>query len=181
MDMLPDSDRLFLSFLLGNGVVLLLVWAVARWRRIDPFHRFPYHPRCAWLVVAFPLLLIAQSIASRYSPIPADPTMDALLTGWPVWQLVVAIVLVAPLVEEYIFRGVALVWLRRYFNEMGTAILTATGWAALHGQYDLFWMAAIGAIGILLAYLRMAGASLGFVIALHAANNAIALTLYRAL
>lgn len=177
MDALSTNEA-FLSFLFGNGVVLGLVWAFAKWRRIDGFHLFERQPRLTWLIFAFPLLLLAEAVAARHSPIPSDPVMDALLTEWTAWQLVVAIVIVAPIVEEYVFRGVALVWLRRHVSEFPAAILTAIGWAALHCQYDLFWMSAIAAVGILLAYLRLAGAPLRLTIALHAANNAIALLLY---
>ena len=63
-------------------------------------------------------------------------------------------------------------------SELAVALISAIGWATLHGQYDLFWMSAIAAVGILLAYLRFAGAPLALAIALHAANNAIALWLY---
>ena len=177
----PDltANSAFWSFLFGNGVALGVVWAFSKWRKVDGFHRFERHLRLTWLLVAFPLLLLAEAVAARFSPIPNDPAVDTLLTQWSSWQLVVAIVLVAPLVEEYVFRGVALVWLRRHIPEFASALITAIAWAALHGQYDLFWMSAIAAVGILLAYLRMAGAPLLLTIVLHAANNAIALMLYQ--
>ncbi len=169
----------FASFLIMTAsfiIMAFLAWAFAAWRKVKATQLFPTDPRLKWLVAAYPLILLAEYIGLKFHPVPADPMIDALLANWALWQSVIVIVIAAPLAEEYIFRGVLLVWLRRKIGEFGAVILTALGWAALHTQYDLIWMSAIAASGILLGYIRMRGGSLWLVMGIHAANNAIALS-----
>lgn len=89
--------------------------------------------------------------------------------------LVVALVLVAPVVEELFFRGVAFnAWLREYGRKRalyGSAIL----FGLIHGS--IFLVVPIVALGIMLGLLYQATRSLPAAIALHAGFNGITVTL----
>lgn len=176
MDPALTPTTTFIIALLSFVIMAGIVWPFAKWRKVDAAHQFPVDSRLKWLVAAYPVILAAEYFGMQYHPVPDDPLIEALFGQWSLWQLILVTVIAAPLAEEYIFRGVVLVWLHRRIGEFGAAILSALGWAALHTQYDLIWMGAIAASGVLLAYIRMRGGSLWLVIAIHAANNAIAIT-----
>ena len=176
MDSATSPMTTFIITLFGFVIMAGIAWPFALWRKVNAAHAFPQDSRLKWLVAAYPLILAAQYLGMKFYPVPSDPLMTELFTQWSTWQLVIVTVVAAPLAEEYLFRGVLLVWLRRHIGEFGSAVITALGWAALHVQYDFIWMGAIAASGILLAYIRMRGGSLWLVIGIHAANNAIAIT-----
>lgn len=171
-----SPNSLFFAAILSFVLMAAVAWAFGMWRRVQSMHLFPTDKRLKWLVAAYPLILVAEYIGLQFYPVTVDPAMGQMLSSWTLWQTIIVIVIAAPLAEEYIFRGVVLVWLHRTIGEFGAAILSALAWASLHLQYDLIWMGAIAASGVLLAYIRMRGGSLALVIAIHAANNAIALT-----
>jgi membrane protease YdiL (CAAX protease family) len=167
---------LFIAAVISFVLMAAVAWAFGMWRKVRSMHLFPKDKRLKWLVAAYPAILVAEYIGLQFYPVAVDPDMERMLSSWSIWQTIIVIVIAAPLAEEYIFRGVVLVWLHRTIGEFGAAILSALAWASLHTQYDLIWMGAIAASGVLLAYIRMRGGSLALVIAIHAANNAIALT-----
>lgn len=157
-------------------IMAAIAWAFGKWRKAKANTAFEPDRRLKWLVAAYPLIMAAQYAGMKFHPIPPDPLVSEMLSNWALWQTVLVIVIAAPLAEEYIFRGVLLVWLHRHVRELGAAIISALAWASLHTQYDLFWMGALAASGVLLAYIRMRGGSLWLVIAIHAANNAFAIS-----
>ena len=176
MDTAQSPNALFVIAVLSFVMMAAVAWTFGVWRKVAAMHHFPSDWRLKWLVAAYPLILVAQYIGLQFYPVIVDPAMEQMLSSWALWQTIFVIVIAAPLAEEYIFRGVVLVWLHRTVGEFGAAILSALAWASLHVQYDLIWMGAIAASGVLLAYIRMRGGSLPLVIAIHAANNAIALS-----
>jgi membrane protease YdiL (CAAX protease family) len=89
--------------------------------------------------------------------------------------LVLGLVVGAPLVEEFIFRGLLLRgwWVARR-GRLWAIPLTSILWTALHVQYDLPVLAYIFLLGIVLGYARILSGNLWIPIAMHAANNALA-------
>jgi len=87
----------------------------------------------------------------------------------------VTLVVMAPLGEEVIFRGFFYRGLSNGIGPFAAILVTAATWAALHAQYESFFMAQIFAYGIFLGWMRWRSDSLILVIILHAVINALAL------
>ncbi|NJK62456.1 MAG: CPBP family intramembrane metalloprotease [Synechococcaceae cyanobacterium SM2_3_1] len=86
--------------------------------------------------------------------------------------LVVALVIAAPLTEEFFFRGFLLPgWQSSWPGPVGALLLTSGFWAGIHLQYDLFDITLIFGVGILLGLARWRSGSLFTPLAMHALNN----------
>jgi membrane protease YdiL (CAAX protease family) len=84
----------------------------------------------------------------------------------------IAVVIVAPISEEvvfrgFLFRGLSVSWL----GVSGTVIATSAAWAAMHVQYDAFTLSQIFLIGLLLGWIRWASGSTLLTIVLHMLAN----------
>ena len=82
---------------------------------------------------------------------------------------------IAPIVEEVLFRGILLPLISRRLGPWAGLILTALGFAALHGDPGAFVALVIFAIALALAYIRTG--SLLVPIAMHMVFNAVNLGL----
>jgi len=104
---------------------------------------------------------------------------EFMLEVWhtAVWLplLWLALIVGAPLVEETVFRGFLFVGLQQFRHGNVVAVLvTSTVWAAIHLQYDLYQIAIIFFIGILLGIARIRTGSLWVPLAMHALINLLA-------
>ncbi len=105
-------------------------------------------------------------------PIVPDFSIEIYRSAEGAWVLWLAIVLVAPLVEEVFFRG----FLFRGFaasilGPAGAITLTALIWAAFHLQYDALQMGFVFVVGILLGMARYVTGSIVLSFGLHALMN----------
>ena len=88
---------------------------------------------------------------------------------------VIALCVAAPVAEEFLVRGFLLCgWSQSHLGPAGAVVLSSAAWAALHTQYNRFYMSEIFALGILLGALRLRSGSTWLTVILHAVNNAIA-------
>ena len=105
-------------------------------------------------------------------------SIDALaLAAGHAFELVGVVVLivgalVAPFVEETLFRGALFGWLLRRWNAWVAVPVTAIVFAALHGPTA----PVIVFHGLLFGYVRLRTGSLWPSFLMHAVNNALALT-----
>ncbi len=87
----------------------------------------------------------------------------------------VAVLLMAPLFEEFFFRGFLFAgWSRSKLGVTGTIVLTSILWASIHLQYGYFYIAMIFVFGIFLGLARHRTRSLIVPIAIHGLMNLIA-------
>jgi membrane protease YdiL (CAAX protease family) len=87
----------------------------------------------------------------------------------------VFVVVLAPLLEEVVFRGFLLIGLRRSrLGAWGAVVLTALLWAVIHTQYGWYEIAILFAVGLVLGYARLRHKSLLLPIAMHAFQNLVA-------
>ncbi len=108
-------------------------------------------------------------------PPPMHPVLDALAASawgrWGVLQLAAGAVLVAPLVEELLFRGVILQTVYRYWHLRWPAILaSAVPFGLIHGQPQD--MLPLIVMGVVLGYVRVRGGALWPCILAHMLFNA---------
>ena len=86
-----------------------------------------------------------------------------------------AIVIMAPVFEEVFFRGFMFAGLERSrLGGVGAIVLTALAWAVIHLQYDLYGIATIFVLGLLLGAVRLKTGSVLLTIGLHTTINLIA-------
>jgi hypothetical protein len=187
----PRADRGAMLVAVSYVVYGLLFLAASRAcakagiRISEVFGRPPAHP-APWLhaLIVVPFLLMTAGllvvvwliIGARLAPqwtsalmskrgIPDLLQPSASLTRW---QLVLIAVIVAPIVEEFVFRGLVL---RRFVASRGfwQGVLASAGiFALLHPQQLLGAFVA----GIVLALLYLASGSLSVSMLAHALNNA---------
>ena len=97
-------------------------------------------------------------------------------------MLVVYALLLAPLVEEVAFRGIALgcLLMRGWTPAMATALVAAV-FASLHIHYTLPALIPVFIMGLYLGWLRVASGSIGVAILGHVSANSVSLALFAAM
>jgi len=93
----------------------------------------------------------------------------------------ISVVVVAPIIEEFLFRGFLYSQLRRSFlKDWGAVAVSSLVWTAIHFQYEVGILFFLFLFGLFLGYFRIKYNSLQIPVALHALNNLIAfiLTIY---
>ena len=90
----------------------------------------------------------------------------------------ISVVLVAPVIEEFLFRGFLYSQLRRSFlKEWGAIVVSSLVWTAIHFQYEIGILFFLFLFGLFLGYFRIKYNSLLIPIALHAINNLLSFLL----
>jgi len=97
----------------------------------------------------------------------------ALARSDPVWPLMLAAAIGAPLAEELVFRGFLLPALARshVLGFTGAAVVSSLAWSALHFTYSWTGLAAVFAIGIYLSIVLWRTGSIWTCIACHSLYN----------
>lgn len=94
------------------------------------------------------------------------------------WLILIAAGIGAPLAEELLFRGLIFGALRQSpLGFSGSALITAASWALLHANYSVYGLAAIGFIGVYLAWLRERTGTLVTPMVCHGAYNSLIILL----
>jgi CAAX protease family protein len=85
--------------------------------------------------------------------------------------MILAIVVVAPIGEEAVFRGFLYRGLVRPGHEILAIVAIALAWALLHVQYDWLGMLQIFALGLILGWFRWASGSTTLTVIMHVLIN----------
>lgn len=104
-----------------------------------------------------------------------------------VWLLIFAMVIVAPIYEELIFRG--LLWsaiaeqftlstYSRHRGEIVASVVTSLIFAVIHVQYGIYEISTIVVLALIFCYARIKSGSLLLPILLHIVNNGAAMWQY---
>ncbi len=111
--------------------------------------------------------------ALGYSPTEQVSRVSGLgeAPGWQVVLIVFAVVVVAPIVEEILFRGIFYPGLRRRMGVGWAVLVSALFFGFLH--FQLLGFVPLAAIGAILALLYESQGSLAAPIVAHAMNNGI--------
>jgi membrane protease YdiL (CAAX protease family) len=163
--------------------VAVLVFA-AQWRRWPPaIYLGLVTPRRAEVIVAvacvFALAVVFDGILflsgrELVQPSQVEAWRTAVDAGWLV-GLLAAIVVVAPIGEEIIFRGFLFRGLAKPGWEVHAVGGIALAWALLHIQYDWFGMAQIFLAGLMLGWFRWASGSTVLTIGMHMLINLLSM------
>ncbi|HEX2029649.1 MAG TPA: type II CAAX endopeptidase family protein, partial [Nitriliruptorales bacterium] len=196
------SDAAVLGFaVVSQAAVLTVAYGYLRgrdawtWRLLGPVRPEPRHAAIGvgigasgWLLVTATLVLLTTALDPE--EVPRQETIERVAEGGPVTVLfgVLAAVLLAPLVEELIYRAVLFQALRARLGALPAIGISSFVWASMHlelfvdpeGTFRASGL--IGVLGLVLLGFWLAGAfhrtgSLVVPVVGHAVFNAIALTL----
>lgn len=147
-----------------------LGFARPRWRLLHLLWQMPLAIGCALAVQALVLTLVFGSAARERTP---GGIAEEFLSGSRAVALValLAVVLVAPLWEEVLFRGAFFAGFLRRFGPYRTILLTSLVFAAVHGSPLV--MPYVLVLGLFLGWLRWFHRSLWASLVLHMTNNAL--------
>lgn len=127
-----------------------------------------------------PILLLWGFIMMSAASIVIEPVIDLLpipssaLYGRGFWAVLTVIVM-APVLEELLCRGIILESVRAKFGVVAALFLSALFFAVLHGNLALAFNAFV--LGLILGFIYIETNSILSVIILHALNNGVAFLL----
>lgn len=128
----------------------------------------------AALIVLVPLGDIVTQVSGHHAAPFMTDTFDTARQAGMLPMLVLAFVVMAPLGEEITFRGFFFRGFLRKTGPVFTILITAAAWAALHVQYDFFFVSQVFVLGLVFGWLRWRSGSTMLTILLHALNNGYA-------
>ncbi len=176
-----SGKALSLSVMTGLPAVLFAIWVATKLAR----QRFADYlalnrPSWKWLLIGAVSLavlvegwdLLAKATGREVSPGFMMDTLKAARADNTLWLLVLAIVVAAPITEEFFVRGFLYRgWSQSFLRIPGAIILSSAVWTVMHLQYDWFFLGEVFSIGLLLGYLRYRGNSTWLTIVIHGLNN----------
>jgi len=184
-----QTDGLFfgLAELLGGGAALgltiLLIW-IRRGPRLREYLALRPVARVTillWLLytVLLGVLLDGLAYMAGYREGPKwmlDVYRSASLVPLFLFSvLVVSVLVVAPVLEEVVFRGFLFEGIRHsLLKDIGAILLVSAIWASVHVQYEWFYVGQIFAFGILLGAARLRTGSLIPPMLMHALFSGVA-------
>ncbi len=183
--MLPidRNAKLFILQGVAELAAVLMLWLIMKWLYHTDFKMIglgKFQPGLlGWTVLAFPAYLIASTFFSNISAqifhvnlLQQQDIGYSNPNGFELTLTFIALVLLAPFVEETLFRGFLFKAFRRTFGFWVGAIAVSLLFAVAHGQanvgIDVF------VLSMFLCYLREKTDSLWPSIALHAMKNLVA-------
>lgn len=143
---------------LGNGATLILILAVLA---------LIFAANFIYSTYVIPDVMVQQQMRGLFSAIPQTYANTALLF--------VAVVLLAPIVEEYLFRGLLQTSLMHKMPPFAAIALSSVAFGLIH--MDPFAFPVLAILGAAFGYLYYKTGSLRINIAVHVLNNALALLL----
>lgn len=166
----------FVSTPVQLGVVIFAA-QLRRWPPVIYLGLVP--PRRAEVIIAVACIValgVAFDAALYFTGrevVPAfqvDTWRTAADAGWLLW-LLLAIIVVAPIGEEVVFRGFLFRGLAKPGWEIHAIGGIALAWALLHIQYDWLGMAQVFLLGLVLGWFRWASGSTLLTIGMHMLIN----------
>ncbi len=179
--MMGDGDALSLTFMIALPVLLLVLSPLIKYRHKQPVLAYlainPVSPRkvLIWCGYMLALLAVYMFFVSLLD-MPEIP--EWMMTTWHtvdnIPAFILAVSLLGPALEELLYRGYMLTSaVGSRLGPLWGSLLVAGLWAVTHFQYDVFEIAWIFLLGLLLCACRLATGSLIAPFVLHAVWNVI--------
>jgi membrane protease YdiL (CAAX protease family) len=173
---------LLVAFLIYGGMALLVLAAArvhggAAWREMIGWHPFSFRQtgRRLWILVGATLAYgFAADLVLKYFHPPSETWFLVPQNAFTALAILVLAVLVAPIVEELVFRGYTYTVLRQRIGRNATIVLTAALFAILHYEATHLYALAVFPIGLSLGMIREMTGSIKPAILFHAFNNFLA-------
>jgi membrane protease YdiL (CAAX protease family) len=179
-DLATSGNYLAFATLLSTpatvGFIALLVWLRGYPIRGYLALRWPPVRSAVTAFLGLAVVLVATDLTSYLTGRPLVPTVmvDFYRNSW-LPGLLFAMVVLAPLGEETLFRGFLYAGITASRAGPIVAIIVSTvAFAALHVQYDWYGIAGVAAIGLYLGVIRFWTRSLFLTMILHGVANVVA-------
>jgi uncharacterized protein len=129
-----------------------------------------------WLAMNVVFLALSDGLTLLLDRPLVPPVMvDAYRSAGSLPLLVMALVIIAPAVEELFFRGFLFPGIAASrIGPMGAVVATSLLWAVVHFQYDFYGIGTIFFYGLLLGWVRWKTGSTLLCMLLHGINNMLA-------
>jgi len=185
------STNAFLMAITGMGSLLFLtpiLVAILKFRGSNVKAYFPFKvldPKqfMLWMVVVTGWMYGQDYLMDMFHIVKIPDAMLNITypSEFSKWLLVLGVGIMAPILEELIFRGFLLKeFSYTFLGTSGAVVLTSLIWALIHSQYDLVYLAIIFVTGLLFGIARVMSHSLLVPIAMHIIFNvSAAIELYR--
>jgi hypothetical protein len=166
--------------LIGSAVLFARTWAGGVRPSDFGIRRTPLRPAIGWTVLTwFAFLAFSAAWAAIFDITENDDLPQELGADESTAALIgvtVLVTLLAPVCEEFFFRGFCFTALRRSFGVVVGAILTGAVFGLIHASgTEPEFLVPLGVLGALLCLLYWRTGSLIPCMVLHALNNSIAL------
>lgn len=137
----------------------------------------PWRTLLAWLGIGIAVALASDLIMLLTGrEVVREFMIEIYRTATNLPLLWIALVVAAPLFEEFLFRGFLFRgWLNTRLGATGTILLTSALWTAIHLQYDMVDLSVVFVYGILLGLARYRTGSLIAPLVIHGAINLAAI------
>jgi membrane protease YdiL (CAAX protease family) len=176
-----DGDLLAVSTFAGAVATLGLVILLTKARRMSPREYLGLRPVRVRTVIPWALALLVfvvafDSLSSLLDrPVVPESMRRIYETSAFLPLLWIAVVIVAPLWEEIVFRGFGFPGFRSSrLGLAGAIVVPALFWVSLHVQYDAYDLSFVFLLGLLFGYARERTGSVTVPIVLHLLNNLVA-------
>jgi len=118
------------------------------------------------------LFLIFEELYFYLLGIEMPESFIEFMLAEPILLGFISVVVVAPIIEEFLFRGFLHSQLRRsVLKDWGAIVVSSLVWTAIHFQYEIGILFFLFLFGLFLGFLRLKYGSLLIPIVLHAINN----------
>lgn len=153
---------------------------LVKWLGIRPFYWRHLAVYTWWLAL---FLVVSEFITHTLGRAPMT-FMDGMISTANLPLLVLATVVIAPLYEELIFRGVMFGLIKdaihpnNHHASLTASVITSALFSLVHVQYGAFEMGVIFGLAMIFCYARIRCDSLIAPILLHVLNNGLAMAVY---
>lgn len=143
---------------------------------------FPFYLAVAFIGLWLIFIVGTETLTFMLDKDPTAFVDDLYASANPKWLLVLAMVLVAPIYEELMFRGI--LWRAVSEQFTGTkgmvkaSIITSIVFSIIHLQYEFYEMSIVFLLAMLLSFARAKSGSVVLPIIIHILNNGLAMWLY---
>lgn len=171
------KDTLFRIVLPGVGIAVILLVARAQAMSFsdDLGLRLPSWKGAFWWLLLFIGLVVVEELLWNAWGLPQPEPWEIKYSGATKYLRVFAIVLVAPISEELLFRGMLYNILSTTFlKDLGAILVTAGAFAALHYQYRARGLLFVLADGLFFGIVRYSTGSIVLTMVLHILGNSYA-------
>lgn len=185
-----DGTIVSVSIVITLGLLAVMTGAIicvqgGDVRRYLALKRFSVPVAIAMFGILLLFLIVSQALTYWIDAAPldfVDPLYDSVSS---VWLLILAMVIVAPLYEEFIFRGLLWSAIAEQFSKASKArgaivasLITSLIFASIHLQYGVYEISTIVVLALIFCYARFKSGSLLLPILLHIINNGLAMWQY---
>lgn len=129
-----------------------------------------------YIPISYILYLVGSTIVAYFfgaTEASNQAAIESLFNYVPVWAMFLMIVVVAPIVEELLFRGILLFPGNRLEASWGRTILSALLFGLVHNPTDVYSFYTYVAMGFILAYAAKRTQSVEVAMVYHFLNNLV--------